>query len=168
MGCHEHLLQHVLGVLRGVEQVPAERQQPRLVAVEQDLEGAVVPVANQRDESFVALQAQQRRAPREQTAMGAVVRAEASMHPFLKNTLLRTRLRFQPPSYCFSVPAATPAETARPRHNRDVEPATPPKEPRVLSALTLPVCLPGPPDRSGAAQSPLTIPMLNSPVPSAP
>ena len=53
---HEDLLQHVLGVLRRMEQVAAEGQQPGLVAVEQDLEGPIVPLANQSDEPFVALQ----------------------------------------------------------------------------------------------------------------
>ena len=68
VGCREDLLQHVLGVLRGADHVPAEGQQPRLVAVEEDLEGAVVAVADHRDEPLVALQAKQRRASGEHTA----------------------------------------------------------------------------------------------------
>ena len=69
VGGDEDLLQHVLGVLRRVEQVPAERQQAGLVTVEQDLERPIVPVANQGDELLVALQPKQRRAASEQPAM---------------------------------------------------------------------------------------------------
>ena len=41
----EHLLEHVLGVLARAQHVPAERQQPRLVAGEQHLERGVLPAA---------------------------------------------------------------------------------------------------------------------------
>jgi hypothetical protein len=59
----EDLLQHVLGVLLGGEHVPAERQQPRLVARDQRLEGMRVATADKRDQALVGLQPQQRRAP---------------------------------------------------------------------------------------------------------
>jgi hypothetical protein len=42
--------------------VAAERQQPRLVAGDQRLEGVMVPAPDERDEPLVGLQAQQRRA----------------------------------------------------------------------------------------------------------
>ena len=57
MGCDEGLLEQILGVLARADHVPAEAEQPRLVAVEQDLERVVVAVANHRDELLVALQA---------------------------------------------------------------------------------------------------------------
>ena len=69
VGGDEDLLEHVLRVLLRVEQVPAEGEQAGLVAVEQDLEGPIVPVANQSDEPLVALQPKQRRTPRQQPAM---------------------------------------------------------------------------------------------------
>ena len=47
--------------------MPAEGQQSRLVAVEEDLEGAVVALADHRDKSFVSLQAKERRASGEHT-----------------------------------------------------------------------------------------------------
>ena len=59
-GC-EDLLQHVLGVLLGAEHVPAERQQPRLVAGDERLVGGLVALAGQRNEPLVALEAEQRR-----------------------------------------------------------------------------------------------------------
>ena len=60
-GGGEHLLQHVLGVLRGAEHVAAEGEQPRVVAVHERLEGAMVPASDQRDELLVTLKPQQRR-----------------------------------------------------------------------------------------------------------
>src|SRR5436190_19876931 len=65
----EHLLKHVLGVLHRADEMTAERQQARLVAVEQDLESAVVPVTDQSDETLVALQPQKRGPPREQATV---------------------------------------------------------------------------------------------------
>ena len=47
---------------RDDEHVPAERQQPRLIARHQRLEGAVVAAPDQGDEALIGLQAQQRRA----------------------------------------------------------------------------------------------------------
>ncbi len=44
-------------------------EQPRLIPVEQHLERPVMAVPNQGDELLVALQAKQRRTPREQPAM---------------------------------------------------------------------------------------------------
>ena len=60
-GGGEDLLQHVLGVLPRGQHVAAERQQARLVAGDQRLEGVMVPAPDQRDEPLVRLQAQQRR-----------------------------------------------------------------------------------------------------------
>ncbi len=60
----EDLLQHVLGVLLRAEHVAAEREQPRLVALNERLEGAVMAAANQSDESLVTLKPQKRRAAR--------------------------------------------------------------------------------------------------------
>ena len=54
----EDLLQHVLGVLLRAEHVPAEREQPRLIALHERLEGAVVAAPDQSDELLVALQPQ--------------------------------------------------------------------------------------------------------------
>ena len=56
----EDLLEHVLGVLGRAQHVAAEGEQARVVAVEQDLEGVVVALADQRDEALVALQPEQR------------------------------------------------------------------------------------------------------------
>ena len=44
------------------EHVPAEGEQPRLVARDQRLEGGVVAAPDERDQALVGLQAQQRRA----------------------------------------------------------------------------------------------------------
>ena len=68
----EDLLQHVLGVLARGQHVAAERQQPRLVARHQRLEGVVVPAPDQRDEPLVGLQAQQRRATVEAGGAGVL------------------------------------------------------------------------------------------------
>ena len=56
-----HLLQDVLGVLLGAEQVAAEREQPRLVAAEQHFERGVVAAADERDQPVVRLEPEQRR-----------------------------------------------------------------------------------------------------------
>jgi hypothetical protein len=61
---HEHLLQHILRVLHRVQEVAAESQEARLIAVEENLEGAVVPIPDQSDEAIVALQPQERGSPR--------------------------------------------------------------------------------------------------------
>ena len=61
-GRREDLLQHVLGVLARGQHVPAEGQQPRLVARDERLEGVVVAAPDQRDQALVGLQAQQGRA----------------------------------------------------------------------------------------------------------
>ena len=73
----EDLLQHVLGVLLGAEHVAAEREQPRLVAADERLEGAVVAAPDERDEPLVRLETEQRRAPVE-PGQPACLRAETS------------------------------------------------------------------------------------------
>jgi hypothetical protein len=50
--------------------VPAESQEPRLIALYQRLERAVMPTTNQSDESLVALEPQKRRAPGERGNAG--------------------------------------------------------------------------------------------------
>jgi hypothetical protein len=62
-GGREDLLEHVLGVLLRAEHVPAECEQPRLVALHQRLEGAVVPAAGERDQPLVGLQPEERGTP---------------------------------------------------------------------------------------------------------
>ena len=52
----------------------AERQQPRLVAGDQRLEGVVVAAPDERDQALVRLQAQQRRAPVQAGYAGWVVK----------------------------------------------------------------------------------------------
>ncbi len=58
----ENLLEHVLGVLARAEQMPAEGEQPRLVAIHEQLERVLVAAADQRDEPLIGLQTEQRRA----------------------------------------------------------------------------------------------------------
>ena len=55
----EDLLQHVLRVLLRAQHVAAEGQQPRLVALHQRVEGAVVPAPDHGHELLVALQPEQ-------------------------------------------------------------------------------------------------------------
>ncbi|HEX4806575.1 MAG TPA: RNA polymerase sigma factor, partial [Conexibacter sp.] len=50
----EDLLEHVLGVLAGAEHVAAEGQEPRLVALNEGLEGALVALARERYEALVS------------------------------------------------------------------------------------------------------------------
>jgi hypothetical protein len=52
--------------------VAAERQQPRLIAGHQRLEGVVVPAPDQRDEPLVRLQAQERRTTVEAGSAGVL------------------------------------------------------------------------------------------------
>ena len=54
------------------EHVPAEREQARLVAGDQRLEGVVVAAPDQRDEALVGLQAKQRRAAVESGGAGVL------------------------------------------------------------------------------------------------
>ena len=61
-GGGEDLLQHVLGVLARGQHVAAERQQARLVAGDERLEGGLVAAPDERDEPLVRLQSEQRRA----------------------------------------------------------------------------------------------------------
>ncbi len=68
----EDLLQHVLGVLARGQHVPAEGQQARLVARHQCLEGMVVAPPDQRDETLVRLQAQERRTTVEAGSAGVL------------------------------------------------------------------------------------------------
>ena len=80
MRLDEHLLEHVLGVLGRAQHVAAEGEQARVVAVEEDLEGVIVAVADQRDEPLVALQLEQGRAAAEQAGRDwRGVRVEASI-----------------------------------------------------------------------------------------
>src|SRR5204862_3035243 len=64
-GGGEDLLEHVLGVLRRVQHVTAEREQARLIALYERLECPVLALAGELDELLVALQAKERRATRE-------------------------------------------------------------------------------------------------------
>jgi hypothetical protein len=61
VGGDEDLLQHVLGVLGGVEHLAAEAEQSAPVALEEDLECAFVATPHERDEAVVALEAKERR-----------------------------------------------------------------------------------------------------------
>jgi hypothetical protein len=85
VGVHEDVLQNVLGVLGRAEDPAAERQQPGVVAVEEDLERAVVMLADQLDEPLVALQPENGRAPDEQPAAGRVCKG-GGLHPFPRAT----------------------------------------------------------------------------------
>ncbi len=58
----EHLLEHVLGVLAGPEQVPAEGQQTGVVARDEHLERGAAPAPDQRHQALVGLQTEKRRA----------------------------------------------------------------------------------------------------------
>ncbi len=61
--CRRHdLLEDVLGVLSRSEQVPAERQQSRLVATDEGLERRHVSSPDERDQPLVGLKAQDGRA----------------------------------------------------------------------------------------------------------
>jgi hypothetical protein len=71
-GGGEDLLEDVLGVLAGGQHVAAERQQPRLVARDEGLEGSLVPAAHERHEALVRLQAQQGRAAMEAGRAGVL------------------------------------------------------------------------------------------------
>ena len=52
-GGGQDLLQHVLGVLLGAEQMAAEGEQPRVVAGDQDLEGRAVAPPDERDQPLI-------------------------------------------------------------------------------------------------------------------
>ena len=54
--------------------MPAEREQARLVARDESLEGMVVAAPDERDQALVGLQAQQRRAPMHAGHAGWVVK----------------------------------------------------------------------------------------------
>ena len=69
----EDLLQHVLRVLLGGQHVAAEREQPRLVAAHERLEGVLVAASDERDQALVGLQPQQRRASMEPSCGSALV-----------------------------------------------------------------------------------------------
>ena len=62
VGGGKHLLQHVLCVLARAEHVPAEGQQPTLVAGDERLERPRIAPADERDQPLIRLQAKQRRA----------------------------------------------------------------------------------------------------------
>ena len=72
VGVDEDLLQDVLGVLGGAEHLAAEAEQAALVAVDDRLEGAGVAGAGHRDQMFIALKLEQRRAPGEKSAATGV------------------------------------------------------------------------------------------------
>jgi hypothetical protein len=59
----EDLLEHVLGVLGRAQHVAAEREEARVVAIEEDLEGVLVAGADHRDEARVSLKFEQGRPP---------------------------------------------------------------------------------------------------------
>ena len=61
----DDLLQYVLGVLARGEQVPAEGEQPGLVARAEHLERCGLATAGERDQAFVGLQPQQGRRPQQ-------------------------------------------------------------------------------------------------------
>ncbi len=61
----EDLLEDVLRVFARPEHVAAEREQPRLVALHERLEGAVMAAPHERDELLVGLKPEQGRAARE-------------------------------------------------------------------------------------------------------
>ncbi len=99
-GGGEDLLQHVLGVLARAEHVPAERQQARLVARAERLEGGVLAAAGERDQALVGLQAQQgRRAAQARDATLECESAETSIRcihcliQYPKYTVTRPELR---------------------------------------------------------------------------
>jgi hypothetical protein len=54
-GGGENLLEDILRILGRAEHVAAEREQPRLVTLEERVEGAVVPAPDERDQLLVAL-----------------------------------------------------------------------------------------------------------------
>ncbi len=151
----EYLLEHVLGVLRRADHVPAEGQQARLVAVEEDLEGALVPVADQRDQLLVCLQAQQRRASRKDTAgTPLVVRADVSITRFLARTRYTPEVSYQVLRNLYRGDSAIAAGRSGrvPEHARDLrhgpvpgegfEPASPCGQPFLRRP-----CIPVPPPR---------------------
>ena len=93
VGGDEHLLEHVLGVLRRADQVPAEGQQARLVAVEEDLEGALVALAHRappaaRPPASAAAACRRERTP---LVLALVVREEASITRFIGRTRYRPK-----------------------------------------------------------------------------
>jgi hypothetical protein len=53
------LLEDILGVLAGAQQVPAKREQPRLVTGDQNLEGGGVSAARDGDQALIGLEPQQ-------------------------------------------------------------------------------------------------------------
>ena len=59
MNGREHLLENVLSVLARAEEVAAEREQSRLVARDQDLEGGGVAPPDDGDQALIGLQPQQ-------------------------------------------------------------------------------------------------------------
>ncbi len=77
-GRGEDLLQHVLGVLARAQHVPAEGQQPRLVAPHQRLVGGLVAAPGQGDEPLIGLDPKQGR--RAAKAVGADVLEGGGFH----------------------------------------------------------------------------------------
>jgi hypothetical protein len=58
MGRGENFLQHILGVLLGLQHRATEGEQPTVVAVEECLEGPIVARSDQGDKALVALKAE--------------------------------------------------------------------------------------------------------------
>ena len=69
-GGGEDLLEDVLGVLAGAEQVAAEGEQAALIAADQDIERALVATTDERDETLVRLQPEEWRAAMQACAPG--------------------------------------------------------------------------------------------------
>ena len=67
MGGDVDLLEHVLGVLGRGEHSAAEGQEAHVVAVDERLEGPLLPGPDHRDESLVPLQLEQGRASAKQS-----------------------------------------------------------------------------------------------------
>ena len=72
VGGDEDLLEDVLGVLGAAEHLAAEAEQPRLVALDQRLEGVLVPSTSEGDEVLVALELEERGPPGKEPALLSV------------------------------------------------------------------------------------------------
>ncbi len=68
VGRDEDLLEHVLGVLGAAEHLAAEAQKPRLVALDEGVEGVLMTPSGEGDELLVVLEAEEGRAPGEEPA----------------------------------------------------------------------------------------------------
>jgi hypothetical protein len=68
VGGDEDLLEDVLGVLGAAEHLAAEAEEPRLVALDQRVEGMLLALAGESDEVGIVLEAKEGRAPGEKPA----------------------------------------------------------------------------------------------------